>query len=85
MKNRTTVLTAILLIAVNTVVILPSQVFAQTAAALGGRVSDSLQAVITGAEVTAANVETGVEARTTTNNAGVCNFANLHSNVSALF
>ncbi|MCL2878233.1 MAG: TonB-dependent receptor [Acidobacteria bacterium] len=33
--------------------------------------------MITGAEVTATNVDTGVETRTTTNNAGVYNFASL--------
>jgi len=46
-------------------------------ASLGGRVMDTAQAVLPGADVTAINVETNVETKTTTNNAGAYNFANL--------
>ena len=79
MKNENYRMKAIMLIALLAVAVLPSQLFAQSAATLGGRVMDSSQAVIPGAEVTAFNVDTGVETRTTTNNAGVYNFPNLQS------
>ena len=57
---------------------LPAAAIAQgTSASLGGRVADGSQAVIRGAEVTAVNVDTGVETRTTTNDSGVFNFPSL--------
>ena len=60
--------------------------FAQSSTSLGGTVVDASQAVLPGANVTAINVDTGVETRTTTNNAGVYNFPSLQPgtyNVSA--
>ena len=60
--------------------------FAQSSTSLGGTVVDASQAVLPGANVTATNIDTGVETRTTTNNAGVYNFPSLQPgtyNVSA--
>ena len=60
--------------------------FGQTSASLGGTVTDASQSVLTGAGITAINVDTGVETRATTNNAGVYNFPSLQPgayNVSA--
>ena len=61
------------------IVSLPS--FGQSASSLGGTVRDASQAVLPGASITAINVDTGVETRTTANNSGVYNFPSLQPGV----
>ena len=66
--------------------LLSAPMFGQSSASLGGTVVDASQAVLPGASMTAANIDTGVETRTTANNAGVYNFPSLQPgtyNVSA--
>ena len=75
--KKGTCMKAILLIALLSALFLPLQVFAQSTASLSGRVTDASQAVLTSAEVTAINVETGMESRTTTNNSGIYSFPSL--------
>ena len=52
--------------------------FAQVNAVLGGTVSDPTGAVVPGAQVRAANVNTGIVSQLTTNEAGNFQFSSLH-------
>ena len=67
------------LLALLSLALLSAPLLAQTAATLSGRVMDASQAVLTNAEVTAVNIDTGVETRATTNNAGVYGFPSLQA------
>ena len=51
--------------------------FSQTATSLSGTISDVSRAVLPGASVLAVNEDTGVEARTTSNNSGIYTFPSL--------
>jgi len=68
-----------LIIALLSLVLLSATAFGQSSASLGGTVMDASRAVLPGAEVTARNDATGVESKTTANNAGVYNFPSLQS------
>ena len=65
------------LIALLSLMMMSAAAFGQTAATLSGTVMDTSQAILPGANVTAVNVDTGVETRATANNAGVYNFPSL--------
>ena len=68
------------LIALLAVLFLSATAFGQGAgASLTGTITDSTDAVIPGAVVIAANVDTGVTTRVTANNSGVYNFASLQT------
>ena len=69
------------LIALLALIMTAATAFGQGAvsASLGGTIDDSSGSVIPGAAVIARNTDTGVEARTTTNNSGVYNFPSLQS------
>lgn len=56
---------------------LSAAVFGQTTASLSGTVMDTSKAVMPGAGILAVNEDTGVETRTTANNAGVYNFPSI--------
>ena len=77
MKNGKSGIKAILSIAFLLLLFLPLHVSAQSGTTLGGRVTDSSQAVLTNAEVTATNLDTGVESKASTNNVGIYNFPGL--------
>ena len=59
------------------VLLVPLTMLAQTNATVGGTVSDASGAVIPGVEVTARNVNTGIESVQLTNESGTYNFASL--------
>ena len=65
------------LIVLLSIMLLSVTAFGQTATSLGGTVMDTSRAVLPGANILAVNEDTGVETRTTTNNAGVYNFPSI--------
>jgi Carboxypeptidase regulatory-like domain/TonB-dependent Receptor Plug Domain len=58
------------LIAVVVVALLPAHVFAQVSAGLSGRVTDQTGAAVSGATITATNLDTGISRTTITNSSG---------------
>ena len=75
-KTKSTRKRLILAVALLPFLLLAAQAFGQSAG-VSGTVTDSTGAVLPGTTVTATNTDTGVKATTTTNNAGVYNFASL--------
>jgi len=70
------------LIALLSFMLLSSLAFGQGASAsLSGTITDASRAVIPGATVTARNIDTGIESRTTSNSSGIYNFASLQVGV----
>ena len=65
------------LIALLSIMLLSATAFGQTTASLSGTVMDTSRAVLPGTSILAVNEDTGVETRTTSNNAGVYNFPSL--------
>ena len=57
--------------------LLSATAFGQTTASLSGTIMDTSRAVLPGAGILAVNEDTGVETRTTANNAGVYSFPSL--------
>ena len=69
------------MIALASIMLLSAAAFGQTTASLSGTVMDTSKAVLPGVGVLAVNEDTGVETRTTANNAGVYNFPSLQPGV----
>ena len=75
-KMKSTRKRLILAVALLPFLLLSSQAFGQNAG-VSGTVTDTTGAVLPGATVTATNNETTIKATTTSNNAGIYNFASL--------
>ena len=76
-KRRMKVILAIALLPL----LLLGQAFGQSASSIGGTITDTSQAVLPGANVTATNSQTGVVSKTVANNAGIYNFPSLQPGV----
>ena len=71
---------SVCLIALLSFMLISATAFGQSASAsLSGTVTDATNAFLPGAAVTALNVETGIETRTTANNSGIYNFPSLQA------
>ena len=77
-KNRRISTAEICLTALLSFMLISATAFGQgTSASLGGTIQDSTGGVLPNVSITARNVDTGVETKTTSNNAGVYNFPSL--------